>query len=132
MRLAREGAVLHRRSRPARVKPEVALTFVKVVHTSAWAFFAGCIVALPLVALAGHFHLAVWLAAATLVEVAVLIANRWRCPLTDLAARFTDDRRDNFDIYLPLWLARHNKTIFGTLFVVGGLVAVLARVWGRR
>jgi hypothetical protein len=34
-----------------------------------------------------------------------------------VAARYTDDRRDNFDIYLPLWLARHNKLIFGWLFV---------------
>jgi hypothetical protein len=23
------------------------------------------------------------------------------------------DRADNFDIYLPVWLARHNKVIFG-------------------
>jgi hypothetical protein len=29
-----------------------------------------------------------------------------RCPLTGIAARYTDDRRDNFDIYLPPWLAR--------------------------
>ena len=47
--------------------------------------------------------------------------NRGRCPLTDLASRYTDERTDNFDIYLPLWLARSNKTIFGTLFVVGEL-----------
>jgi hypothetical protein len=51
-----------------------------------------------------------------------------RCPLTDLAARYTDDRRDNFDIYLPEWLARHNKRIFGWLFV-GGLVFTAVRWW---
>jgi hypothetical protein len=28
---------------------------------------------------------------------------------------------DNCDIDLPLWLARHNKTIFGTLFAIGEL-----------
>jgi hypothetical protein len=39
--------------------------------------------------------------------------------LTDLAARYTDEPTDSFDIYLPLWLARRNKTIFGTLFAVG-------------
>jgi hypothetical protein len=47
-----------------------------------------------------------------------------------MAARYTDDRADNFDIYLPLWLARYNKHIFGFLFVVGELV-VLWR-WTRR
>ena len=49
----------------------------------------------------------------------MLIANDERCPLTGVAARYTVDRRDNFDIYLPEWLARHNKLIFGGLFVVG-------------
>jgi hypothetical protein len=41
--------------------------------------------------------------------------------LTDLAARYTEERTDNFDIYLPLWLAQRNKTISGTLFAVAEL-----------
>lgn len=65
-----------------------------------------------------------------LVEVAVLALNAWRCPLTGVAARYTDDRRDNFDIYLPLWLARYNKHIFGSLFV-GGILAAWA-LWAWR
>jgi hypothetical protein len=56
-----------------------------------------------------------------LVEVIVLVANRLRCLLTAVAARYTSARRANFDIYLPLWLARYNKEIFGTLFVAGVL-----------
>ena len=47
--------------------------------------------------------------------------NRGRCPLTDLAAPPTQERADNFDIYLPLWLALHNKVIIRTLFVLGEL-----------
>lgn len=108
------------------VTPRQALITVKIVHTIAWAFFAGCIVALPLVALAGHLQLAAFFAAATFVEVAILAANGMRCPLTDIAARYTDERHANFDIYLPLWLARHNKVIFGTLFALGALVALVA------
>jgi hypothetical protein len=38
-------------------------------------------------------------------ECAVLALNRGRCSLTDIAARYTDCRLDNFDIYLALWLA---------------------------
>ena len=52
----------------------------------------------------------------------VLGVNAWRCPLTGVAARYTDQRQDNFDIFLPVWLARYNKEIFGTLFVLGLLV----------
>ena len=45
--------------------------------------------------------------------------------LTPIAARYTDARHDNFDIYLPAWLARHNKTIFGALYG-GGILFTLA------
>jgi hypothetical protein len=52
-------------------------------------------------------------------EVLILVANGWRGPLTTLATRFSEEGHDNFDIYLPLWLARHNKLIFGALYVAG-------------
>ena len=96
-----------------------ALAAVKVVHTVAWAFFAGCILAIPVASWQGNHAAAAWLTAIVFVEVAVLVVNGWRCPLTSLAARFTEERHDNFDIYLPLWLAKHNKLIFGVLFCFG-------------
>jgi hypothetical protein len=50
-------------------------------------------------------------------------------PLTDIAARYTDDRAANSDISLPLWLARHNKAVSGSLCLMD--VAFLAwRFWG--
>jgi len=100
---------------------ERALFRVKVLHTVAWAFFAGCIVAIPLAGAMHRFHLAAILTAIVLVECLVLAVNRFRCPLTEVAARYTDDRAPNFDIFLPRWLAQHNKPIFGTLFVLGGV-----------
>jgi hypothetical protein len=96
-----------------------ALVAVKVVHTIAWAFFGGCIIALPIVSWLGHHTAAAWLTGIVFFEVAILLINGWRCPLTRLAGRYTDERHDNFDIYLPLWLARHNKLIFGILFCLG-------------
>jgi len=105
------------------------LRAVKIIHTLAWALFAGCILVLPIVAWRKNFLAAGVLIAVVLVEVLILLANRTRCPLTDIAARYTDDRRDNFDIYLPLWVARHNKPLFGTLFVAGILFTLL--MWRR-
>lgn len=96
-----------------------ALTTIKVVHTIVWAFFAGCIVAIPIASWHGDHRIAAWLAAIVSIEVLVLVLNGWRCPLTSVANRYTQDRRDNFDIYLPLWLARHNKLVFGSLYVAG-------------
>lgn len=109
--------------------PQTTLRVVKALHTVAWAFFAGCILALPVYARRGAFGAAAVLIALVLVEVCVLAINRWRCPLTDVAARYTDDRRDNFDIYLPRWLARYNKAIFGSFFALGVLYT-LARWQG--
>ncbi len=107
------------------------LRAIKVVHTVAWAFFASCILAIPIVALRADFRGAAWLIAIVFVECLVLAVNRMRCPLTPLAARYTEDRRDNFDIYLPEWLARHNKLIFGSLYAAGSLFALLRWVLER-
>jgi hypothetical protein len=103
-----------------------ALRTIKLVHTIIWAFFAGCIVAIPILALLDRYAPAAVLSGIVLVEVVIIVANAWRCQLTGVAARYTDDRRDNFDIYLPEWLARHNKLIFGLLYA-GGVILTLGR-----
>lgn len=103
-----------------------SLRRVKLVHTLVWAFFAVSILAIPVFAWARELRQAGILSAIVLVEVLVLVFNGWRCPLTAVAARYTDDRRDNFDIYLPEWLARHNKLIFGLLYAAG-IVFTVAR-----
>lgn len=108
------------------MSPSAALQVVKIVHTVAWAFLAGCIVAIPFATYAGNFFVSFVLIAIVLVEVVVLVVNGWRCPLTDVAARYTEDRHDNFDIFLPLLLARHNKLIFGSLFVAALLYTLIA------
>ena len=107
-------------------RPSSALTTIKVAHTIVWAFFAGCIVAIPIASWRGEHRIAAWLAAIVFVEVLVLVFNGWRCPLTSVANRYTEDRRDNFDIYLPLWLARYNKVVFGGLYLAG-IAFALAR-----
>jgi hypothetical protein len=101
---------------------EDRLTFIKLFHTVVWAVLAGCILALPVTALRQRFDLALILTIIIIAECGVIALNHGRCPLTDVAARYTQDRRDNFDIYLPNWLARHNKAIFGTLFVINEVI----------
>jgi hypothetical protein len=91
---------------------------------------AAAVLALPWMAWSGQFRWTFGLTLLIVGECLVLGLNHGRCPLTDMAARYTDERAENFDIYLPLWLARNNKRIFGFLFIVGELV-FLAR-WARR
>ena len=116
----------------AAMTPYGALRTVKVVHTVVWAVFAGAIVVIPVAALAGPRWLAWALVAFVALEVLVLAANRMRCPLTDVAARYTQDRAANFDIYLPLWLARWNKHLFGSLYAAGVMLTAWASFVGSR
>lgn len=104
-----------------------ALLTVKVIHTIVWVFFVACIVGIPVATWSGRFRPALALAGIVLLEVLVLALNRWSCPLTPVAARYTENRHANFDIFLPEWLARHNKTVFGLLYLAG--VAYLAVAW---
>jgi hypothetical protein len=106
-----------------------ALKAIKALHTIAWAVLAGCVLAIPVASWRNDHRAAAGLAAIVAVEVVVLLLNGWRCPLTSVAARYTDEQRENFDIYLPLWLAKYNKTIFGTLYVVGIIFALVR--WAR-
>ena len=108
------------------------LIALKLLHTAIWAIMAGSILAIPLLALRRRFNWAAILSVLVLLECAVLAVNDGRCPLTDIAARYTSDRAPNFDIYLPAWLAQHNKAIFGLLFVAGEIVVVARWTKQRR
>ncbi len=103
---------------PAEPDPLHALVTIKLLHTIAWLFFVVCILAIPVTGTKGEFGWAAALSGAVLIECAILSLNRGRCPLTSAARRYTDERTENFDIYLPLWLARYNKAIFGTVFLL--------------
>ena len=109
--------------------PDASLRVIKLLHTIVWAFFAGCIIAIPILCFMRRCDQAIVLIGVVLIEVLILVVNRMRCPLTGVAARYTNERSDNFDIYLPVWLARYNKLIFGLLFL-GGAIFTLARCAG--
>ena len=100
------------------------LTAIKLLHTVIWAFLAASILVLPIASVLRRFRLAAIISMIVLLECGVLAVNQGRCPLTDVAERYTADRGSNFDIYLPNWLAEHNKVVFGVLFVVGELVVL--------
>ena len=103
---------------------ERRLLAVKLLHTVVWAFFVTCIAVIPILGWRGQLLQASVLCGVVFVEVLVLLGNEWRCPLTPVAARYTTDRRANFDIFLPERLARYNKEIFGTLYFAGLIVVV--------
>lgn len=99
------------------------LRIIKLVHTVVW-FIMACaslyILYAGIMGLSGS-----WLMICVIllvIESVVLASNNWICPMTPLAARYTNDRSANFDIYLPLLVAKYNKFIFGTIFILGLLL----------
>jgi hypothetical protein len=106
------------------MKDSIKLFLIKLLHTLIWIVFAGAVVYILLSALLDQVNILTWVAIGlTIFEGLVLLIFSWSCPLTLVARRYSDSERDNFDIFLPNWLARHNKTIFTSLFVLGlGLV----------
>jgi len=106
-----------------------ALVLIKIVHTLVWALVVACIAAIPMAAWRHRWQLAAALSAVVWLECALIAANRGRCPLTNVAGRFTANREANFDIYLPMWLARWNKVIFGTIFACNEVAALV--LWLR-
>lgn len=102
-----------------RLKSREMLVFIKLLHSLVWVLLAGCVVCIPLFTLKRRYRAAKIVSIVVWIECLIILVNRGRCPLTDFAARYTTDRAANFDIYLPLWLAKYNKLIFGTAFVLG-------------
>ena len=106
------------------MRPVLTLRVVKAVHTAAWAFFVACIFAIPLFAWRQEFGRVLAASGFLGIEIGILALNSMRCPLTAVAARFTQDRRDNFDIYLPESIAKYNKQIFGSILVAAWIFAL--------
>lgn len=110
---------------------EHVLSAIKTLHTAIWAVMVACILTIPIAAWLHRFPLAAALSAVVWLECGLLAINKGRCPITNVAARFTTDRQPNFDIYLPVWFARWNKVIFGTLFAIGEFALLGMWFWQK-
>jgi hypothetical protein len=61
----------------------------------------------------------VWIGIALILgEGILLLIFKKMCPLTIIARKYSDSDKDNFDIYLPNWLAKYNKLIYTTFFII--------------
>lgn len=101
------------------------IKLIKIIHTFVWAVMASAVFYVFYAGITKISGLMLWLSIGLIIiETAVLLINKWRCPLTPIAMKYTSDRRENFDIYLPEWLAKHNKLIFSTIFLAGLILVV--------
>ena len=104
---------------------QVKLALIKILHTVIWVFFNVVIFYLLYAVLADKIDRWVWICIGLLVlEGIVLFTFKNVCPVTLIARKYSDSQKHNFDIYLPEWLAKHNKTIYSAVILVAILILV--------
>jgi hypothetical protein len=101
------------------------LLTIKLVHTVIWLFFVVVIFYVLYCGITDNVTIYTWIGIAMVIgEGLTLLIFKMFCPLTLIARKYSDSEKDNFDIFLPNWLAKYNKIIFTSIFVLG-LVFVL-------
>ncbi|MBC8085346.1 MAG: hypothetical protein H7Z21_19280 [Hymenobacter sp.] len=99
------------------------LMLIKSLHTLIWGFFVTAIGYVFYSGAANHITAYTWLASGLVIgEGLVLMVFKNHCPLTLMARKYSDSQADNFDIFLPNWLAHSNKLIFTVIYLVGMLL----------
>ena len=106
------------------MKGETKLMLIKAVHTLVWIFFNIVIFYMLYAVLADKIDKWLWIGfGLVILEGLTLLLFKFFCPLTIIARRYSDSTRDNFDIYLPNWLARYTKLIYTS--IVGVIILIL-------
>ncbi len=89
--------------------PEQKLYYIRIIHTIIWVFFVTLIFYVLYCGIIGDINRYTWIAIGLVfLEVFTIVAFNFICPLTLLARRYSDSRADNFDIFIPWWLAKYN------------------------
>jgi hypothetical protein len=95
------------------------LVTIKLIHTAIWVFFNVVIFYLLYAVLINKIDKWIWIGLSLIfLEGVVLLIFKNICPVTLVARKYSSSDRDNFDIYLPEWLARYNKQIYSSIVVL--------------
>ena len=106
------------------MKGETKLMLIKAVHTLVWIFFNIVIFYMLYAVLADKIDKWLWIGfGLVILEGLTLLLFKFFCPLTIMARKYSDSTRDNFDIFLPNWLARYTKLIYTS--IVGVIIVIL-------
>jgi hypothetical protein len=102
------------------------LLAIKLLHTLVWAFFVTIIFYIVYSGLTNELTTFTWISIGlVIVEGVVLLLFKMFCPLTVIARKYSDSEKANFDIFLPEWLAKYNKEIFTSIYLLGVALVLL-------
>jgi len=105
------------------------LVLIKTLHTIIWTLFVIVIIYILYSGLFNHKTIFTWFSVgAVILEGIILLLYKMFCPLTLIARKYSDSDKHSLDIYLPEWLAKHNKLIFTTIYFIAVLI-LLYRIY---
>ena len=108
------------------MKQNNKLLTVKLIHTLIWLFFVLVIFYIVYSGVSNNITIYTWIGIGLIIgEGFVLLIFKMFCPLTLIARKYSDSQKDNFDIFLPNWLAKHNKVIFTSIFLAGVVLVLI-------
>ena len=102
------------------------LTLIKFIHTLIWIFFNIVIFYLLYAVTVNQIDRWVWICIGLIaMEGIILLVFKNICPVTLIARKYSASEKDNFDIFLPNWLAKYNKQIYSVIVFVALFILVL-------
>jgi len=107
------------------MKAQTKLLFIKITHTLVWCGFNVVIFYMLYAVAVNKIGRGLWMGyGIVLAEGLVLFAFNYVCPLTIIARKYAISTKDNFDIYLPNWLARYNKSIYTCILIAISAITI--------
>jgi hypothetical protein len=104
---------------------ETKLIVVKIVHTLIWIFFNIVIFYMLYAVLINKLDVWLWIGYGLVtLEGVTLVIFKCSCPITNIARKYSISSKDNFDIYLPNWLAKHTVPIYTSILLVVTLITI--------
>lgn len=101
------------------MQSETKLMLVKTIHTLIWVFFNVVIFYMLYAVIVNKLDKWLWIGyGLILLEGITLLVFKFFCPLTLIARKYSTSTKDNFDIYLPNWLAKYNKLIYTGILII--------------
>jgi hypothetical protein len=99
------------------------IKLIKLLHTIIWLFFNVVIFYLLYAAIVNKIDKWIWICLGLVfLEGVVLLVFKNICPVTLVARKYSQSQKDNFDIYLPNWLAKYNKQIYTVIVLIAVII----------
>lgn len=98
---------------------QTKLILIKTTHTLIWIFFNITLFYMAYEVITNKIDALFYMGIGLIfLEFLVLLYFKMICPLTIMARKYSNSTKENFDIYLPNCLAKYNKQIYTSFFIL--------------